>query len=392
MAFVLAFIGAAVGLLIGIIIFSEVSDSISCPATGDPGTFQVSVFNVTSYDNLGTLGSSENAVYAEAEVIVDFLPPVTGRINDAVKQEGVQSLGGALNGEIYLGTTASDWWFLSGTGVGSDTISISMWINGDVQGSAEYPIISNFAPNGAGAGQTDGIYPFTDSGRMSFVIENNNVRNIDSIFRNATSPINSEPPDNSQWHLLTYSWDKSITAINTNAEYCLDGTVDNISTPSTREGCHKWIGSGSGNGRTENSWTAANVAPTQFLTIGSDGDHNRNSPFQVIENTFKVDDVGIWNGYRLTHTDVDNLWNGGSGASISSLAISPTTLRGYWNFDNATANGVTTPGGFVNGTEGGVGSAECESAKDTAWTVIGIIPVALFFALFAIFGAIGKPQ
>ena len=34
------------------------------------------------------------------------------------------------------------------------------------------------------------------------------------------------------------------------------------------------------------------------------------------------------------------------------------------------------------------GTTECEDAKDTAWTVIGILPVALFFALFAIFGAI----
>ena len=34
------------------------------------------------------------------------------------------------------------------------------------------------------------------------------------------------------------------------------------------------------------------------------------------------------------------------------------------------------------------GTTECEDAKDTAWTVIGILPVALFFALFAIFGAL----
>jgi hypothetical protein len=40
----------------------------------------------------------------------------------------------------------------------------------------------------------------------------------------------------------------------------------------------------------------------------------------------------------------------------------------------------------------GQGSTECNNAKDTAWTVIGILPVALFFALFAIFGAIGGRQ
>jgi len=47
--------------------------------------------------------------------------------------------------------------------------------------------------------------------------------------------------------------------------------------------------------------------------------------------------------------------------------------------------GVTT-------TDASFGTTECENAKDTAWTVIGILPVALFFALFAIFGAIGGRQ
>ena len=40
----------------------------------------------------------------------------------------------------------------------------------------------------------------------------------------------------------------------------------------------------------------------------------------------------------------------------------------------------------------GQGLTECNNAKDTAWTVIGIRPVALFFDLFAIFGALGGRQ
>ena len=38
------------------------------------------------------------------------------------------------------------------------------------------------------------------------------------------------------------------------------------------------------------------------------------------------------------------------------------------------------------------GYTECSDAKNTAWTVIGILPVALFFALFAIFGSLGGRQ
>ena len=41
------------------------------------------------------------------------------------------------------------------------------------------------------------------------------------------------------------------------------------------------------------------------------------------------------------------------------------------------------------GGEGVVGSEQCQQAKDISWTVIGIIPVALFFSLFAIFSALG---
>ena len=35
------------------------------------------------------------------------------------------------------------------------------------------------------------------------------------------------------------------------------------------------------------------------------------------------------------------------------------------------------------------GNLECENAKSIAFTVIGILPVALFFALFSIFGSLG---
>ena len=52
-----------------------------------------------------------------------------------------------------------------------------------------------------------------------------------------------------------------------------------------------------------------------------------------------------------------------------------------------TENSSGTPIG-----DAAFGTTQCEDAKDTAWTVIGILPVALFFALFAIFGAIGGRQ
>ena len=38
------------------------------------------------------------------------------------------------------------------------------------------------------------------------------------------------------------------------------------------------------------------------------------------------------------------------------------------------------------------GSKECASAKSTAWTVVGILPITLFFVLFSIFGAFGRQE
>ena len=39
-----------------------------------------------------------------------------------------------------------------------------------------------------------------------------------------------------------------------------------------------------------------------------------------------------------------------------------------------------------------VGHKECTSAKNTAWTVLGILPITLFFVLFSIFGAFGRSE
>ena len=38
------------------------------------------------------------------------------------------------------------------------------------------------------------------------------------------------------------------------------------------------------------------------------------------------------------------------------------------------------------------GFKECQSAKTTAWTVLGILPITLFFVLFSIFGAFGRSE
>jgi hypothetical protein len=85
------------------------------------------------------------------------------------------------------------------------------------------------------------------------------------------------------------------------------------------------------------------------------------------------------------------------GFILSFIGAAVALLIGILIFSNVS--GAITCPAVVNDTSVhayGVidknGSNACASAKNTAWTVIGILPIALFFALFAIFGAIGGRQ
>jgi len=76
------------------------------------------------------------------------------------------------------------------------------------------------------------------------------------------------------------------------------------------------------------------------------------------------------------------------GFILSFIGAAVALLIGILIYSNIS-NAIVCPA-VVNGDANA--SNACNSAKNTAWTVIGILPVALFFALFAIFGAIGGRQ
>ena len=61
---------------------------------------------------------------------------------------------------------------------------------------------------------------------------------------------------------------------------------------------------------------------------------------------------------------------------------------------SAVSVAVPCPGDGANadGTDDNTvqGYTECNNGKTTAWTVIGILPITLFFVLFQIFGTGGK--
>jgi len=342
LGFILAFIGAAVALLIGILIFSEVSDSIICPAGefvggGGPSGpssateiapgFQVVhlPFNAGDQgDNKGTLGASGDAQYFEGGSLSTFVD-ATGPTNlgNAVRQNGTAS--GDTQGEIRIGSIGSTFNFLHIGNTGNNVTSINFWINGDVVGAPEYTMVSNLHNN---AGGTNGIQLFTQSGSMQFRLEEGGGVRFGSL------PIRGdEPNDDSNWHMVTVIWDKG-NSTGVGIIGCVDAVCQNTASFSL-------------------PFTGTGGNPTFALTIGAV--HFWSSH---VENSWDVDDFTIWNGWQLTQTEIDTMYAGGEGLGATVAAQQ--------------------------------GSAECEGAKDTAWTVIGILPVALFFALFAIFGALGR--
>jgi len=345
LGFILAFIGAAVALLIGILIFSEVSDSIICPAgSSSPGNFT----SIGGYNNLGSLGDLGDAFYITDEAPDDFVS-VTGIMGQAIRNNGTGD--GGTNSFVEFGAIPSTWNFMHTGNVGSNVTSINMWVNGDFAGSTAYPLLGSFPMNGAGTGFSSGF----ESLNTRIVIREDNTQ-IDSDFGFVSVP------DDSNWHMVTMVYDKG-NSTGVWGFICVDGSSNCITVETIAV-------------QYDGTATAATFNLTaSALKAVSFG----------IDNSVMNDEVTIWNGWKLTPAEIATMWNGGAGASSAGIAPGPQVLR--VTFDDATA--FNTVGGSPGSSEQ-QGFQECENAKDTAWTVIGILPVALFFALFAIFGALGR--
>ena len=75
----------------------------------------------------------------------------------------------------------------------------------------------------------------------------------------------------------------------------------------------------------------------------------------------------------------------------TTITGEPGTYTATKSYPGTDALGQTTE--FTMGSqEANPGSKECTSAKSTAWTVMGILPITLFFVLFSIFGAFGRQE
>ena len=72
----------------------------------------------------------------------------------------------------------------------------------------------------------------------------------------------------------------------------------------------------------------------------------------------------------------------------------PGELNTQYSGTPVLKEGFYSPTGpnTANDTTPVPGYQECTNAKTTAWTVLGILPITLFFVLFSIFGAFGRQE
>jgi len=244
--------------------------------------------------NFGTFVTNATAEYFSNSVKTPFVINATGKIAQAVIQNGTSSLD--TQGEIRFGnaTNRSQWEFLQRANVGSNITSINLWINGDLVGSPHYPIFETHTGNNP----TNGFSYDASEGNMFLRIEEGGTQH--------TKTWSSDIPDDGQWHMVTIIFDKNALA-STWIQY-IDGVVSG-----------QFFASGG-------VFTGGGGAIVKTLTLGGTATASGNA---VTENTYNVDDFAIWNGYQLTADDVAELFVEGAPAqpqlAVDLGAITDTT-------------------------------------------------------------------
>ena len=243
--------------------------------------------------NAGTYGSSANGKNYNSNVQGDFVP-LAGKIGQSVYQNGTATDG--VNGEIRFGTP-SLWEFMHRGNVGANLTSINFWLKGDVDGAPEYPIFQTLEDPSVDA---NGLYAFTQSTGMRLQYMENGLGIGAGFFASGL------PPDDSNWHMLTFIIDKgnATTIGNQFLIYCLDS----VCTEDSNDVINPLTGSGG--------------VPTSTLTFG-----NEDGASSVTENGFELDEIIIWNGYQLTQSNINSMWNGGTGLTGIGISTGSQVLR-----------------------------------------------------------------
>jgi len=274
------------------------------PNQGVEINYKVNAFSgISGFSNSGTLGTVGDAIYTEAGIDSTFVT-TTGIINQGVIKNGTSS--GDTDGEIIIGNSLTTWNFLHSGNVGDNVTSINFWLKGDVVGAPVYPILNTIGSDNQGSDA--GWALWTQSGtNMMISIQESSTNSIEFL------GIGTPPPDDSNWHMVTYVQDKGNTTGNW-IVYCLDGACANVGSISAYDGLN----------------------PTNALfnmTVGG------GTPFGnvVVQNTFDFDDFTIWQGYQLTQSDVNTMYNSGAGSTGGAIQSGSQVV--HLSFDAGTETG-----------------------------------------------------
>ena len=105
-------------------------------------------------------------------------------------------------------------------------------------------------------------------------------------------------------------------------------------------------------------------------------------------------EVGSTNslGVKITETNKNQYLILSKQDSGSGTVGDTTSTKGSATAQSGSGSVVQTTQQTMDADIYNPGKGECQSAKSTAWTVMGILPITLFFVLFSIFGAFGRQE
>lgn len=358
LAFILAFIGASVALLIGIIIFSQVQDDM-LQTFGDPILISNGTGGgITTTDNLYTCGSFGNS---DEDIHLRNKADGTSISSVAVNWTGV-TIYNACNG-MAQDPTDLQWYAIMRNGDTGDRTLTTVDVTTGVV-------------NSVGAFLTGGSDQFAsmafDSSGQLFIASSNQHNFPDNLFSvdktNANTTLLCDLQSAQSINRLAYNWDSDQLIILSESAGSLGITLYEI-TDTSPANCVK---------NTLQTSTGASYSP--LVSIG----HPYGFSYHTEDDVYYA--MTLDNGnemYSVIQTDSNHtLLNTHAVSGVTSPPLSTLTT---------TSNDLGI--GFEL-TVGGGGSPIFESqvppefitASNIAYTVIGIIPVALFFFLFAIFG------
>jgi hypothetical protein len=246
--------------------------------------------------NLGFIGSNADGTYLNNGLPLDIWRNSSSILGQAVRINETTSV------EFGSDANKGQWDFLHDPTKSNQT-SVSLWGKGDFDGESIYPILYT-------GDQTDGFLIHAFFNTLSLGI----VENDNSIILPDDSGLSI--PDDGNFHMFTVLVDKNNET--STVKLCVDGasnctTVDRV-----------------------NTWTGIPSLSDHVLSLGN----NFCDAQSCIAFYWQADDLAIWKDYILTSTDINNLYNSGTGspAGSSGANIQPANLVAYYTFDEALGN------------------------------------------------------